>query len=150
MKKFEYVGNTSCEYLSMAFKGDKVCSFGCLGEGSCSKRCPAEAIKEENGVAVVKKALCIGCGACAKGCPKSVIELVPKRVKVYVACSSKCKGKEVMTACKTGCIGCGLCAKNCPENAITLVDNLAVIDYSKCTGCKTCVAKCPRKIIKEL
>ncbi len=149
-KMFEYVGNLSCEAKNTAFNGDKICNFACLSGGSCALVCTADAIETNNGVAKVDKRLCGGCSACAKACPKKIIELIPRSASVFVACSSKCKGKEVLTACKVGCIGCGLCVKNCPENAISLVDNLAVIDYSKCSGCKTCVAKCPRKIIKEL
>lgn len=148
-KKFDYVGNSSCEAKNSLFSGDKKCSNGCLGGGTCTNNCLYGAIKTENGVAKTIKALCVGCSVCVKNCPKKVIELIPKSAYVYVACSSHCKGKEVTSACKLGCIGCGLCVKNCPENAITLEDNLAVIDYNKCTGCKTCVAKCPRKIIKE-
>ena len=149
-KMFEYVGNYSCEAKNSAFNGDKTCNFACLSGGSCSLVCTAEAITTKNGVAKIDKRLGGGCSACVKACPKKIIELVPRSASVFVACSSKCKGKEVLTACKVGCIGCGLCVKNCPENAISLIDNLAVIDYSKCSGCKTCVAKCPRKIIKEL
>jgi ferredoxin len=121
-----------------------------LGCGDCAIACTFEGIKVENGVAVGCPSDCTACGSCIKACPKHIIELIPKRAKVYVACSSECKGKEVMGACKVGCIGCGLCAKNCPENAITMVNNLPVIDYSKCSGCLTCVGKCPRKTIKEI
>lgn len=149
-KKFTYIGNKSCEALACYFGGDKTCSFACLGGGSCEKACKFDSVHVENGVAKTDKDTCTACGACAKACPKHVIDLIPKSAPVYVACSSKCKGKDVMDGCKVGCIGCGLCAKNCPSAAIQMVDNLPVIDYAKCTGCKTCVLKCPRKIIREL
>ena len=149
VKKFDYVGNKGCDKKVAYFGGDKVCSFGCLGDGTCALKCSNGAISTDNGVAKIDKDLCGGCGACIKVCPKSTIELIPKSATVYVACSNKCKGKDVMNACKVGCIGCSLCEKNCPENAITMVDNLPVIDYTKCSGCKTCVAKCPKKVIKE-
>lgn len=146
--KFEYVGNTDCVAQNSYMGGKKVCSSACLGGGSCINVCPHGSIKIENGVAVVDLSNCGGCGGCVIKCPKNIIELIPTTAKVYVACSSECKGKQVMDACKVGCIGCGLCAKNCPENAIQMVNNLPVIDYSKCTGCLTCVTKCPRKTIK--
>lgn len=148
--KFNYVGISSCQAKNACLGGDKVCSKGCLGCGDCALACTFNGIKVENGVALGCSSDCTACGSCIKACPKHIIELIPKRAKVYVACSSECKGKEVMNACKVGCIGCGLCAKNCPENAITMVNNLPVIDYSKCSGCLTCVAKCPRKTIKEI
>ena len=150
LTKFDYVGNDDCNFINANFKGNKACSFACLGGGTCTKVCSEGGIKMKDGTPVADKAICSACGACMRACPKHLIELIPKKAKVYVACSSKCKGKDVMGVCKVGCIGCGLCAKNCPENAITMVDNLPVIDYSKCTGCKTCVTKCPRKTIKEI
>lgn len=149
-KKLNYIGGSSCEVKNTCFGGDKVCSKGCLGGGTCEINCTFNAIKMNNGVAKSDKNSCTGCGTCVKNCPKQIIGLIPKKAKVYVACSSICKGKEVMDACKNGCIGCGLCAKNCPNGAITMVDNLPVIDYSKCTNCLTCVSKCPRKSIKQI
>lgn len=148
--KYEYVGNKDCVAENSAIGGRKVCSSACLGGGTCAKACTEEGVNIENGVAKPDRALCVGCGACVRACPKGLIELIPRSAKVYVACSSKCKGKEVLSACTVGCIGCGLCAKNCPQGAIIMQDNLAVIDYSKCTGCMLCVQKCPRKTIKEL
>ncbi len=148
--KFIYVGNDGCVAQHFVMGGTKNCTNGCLGGGTCETACPYHAISVKNGVAVADKATCASCGLCKRNCPKQLIELIPKTAKVYVACSSHCKGKDVMDSCKKGCIGCTLCAKNCPENAITMVDNLPVIDYSKCSGCLTCVAKCPRKTIKEL
>ena len=148
--KYDYIGNTGCEAEITFMGGRKICPEGCLGGGTCAAACTENGIKITDGVAVTDKDLCQSCGACVKKCPKNLIEIIPKKAKVYVACSTKCRGKDVMTACSVGCIGCGLCAKNCPEGAITMVDNLAVIDYAKCTGCKTCVSKCPRKIIKDI
>ena len=148
--KFTYVGNGGCVAQNNFMGGRKVCPEGCLGAGSCAIVCGGDGVSTDGGVAKVNKALCESCGACIKACPKGLIALIPKTAKVYVACSTKCKGKDVVSACSVGCIGCGLCAKNCPENAITMVDNLPVIDYSKCSGCKTCVNKCPRKSIKEI
>lgn len=148
--KFGYVGNIDCAIQSGFSGGKKACSFGCLGGGTCKDSCAYKAVIVENGLAKTDKALCEACGACVKACPKKIIGVIPKSAKVYIGCSSKCRGKEVIDACKNGCIGCSICAKNCPENAIDMVDNLPVIDYSKCSGCKTCVLKCPRKCIKEI
>lgn len=148
--KFVYVGNKTCEAKNAYMGGDLVCSDGCLGEGSCATVCAGDGVMVKDGVAVIDTKLCEGCGACVYKCPKSLIKLIPNTAKVYVACSSKCKGKTVMDACSVGCIGCGLCAKVCPNGAIEMVDNLPVIDYSKCTGCKLCKDKCPKKCIKEI
>ena len=148
--KYEYIGNESCLSQALYMGGKKQCPNGCMGNGTCERICPYNAIKVIDGVAYANKALCEACGLCVKNCPKKLIELIPKSSKVYVACSTYCKGKESMDNCKVGCIGCGLCAKNCPANAITMVNNLPIIDYAKCTGCKTCAKKCPRKCIKEI
>ena len=148
--KFSYSGNDSCTAQITFMGGRKVCPEGCLGGGTCVLKCTGDGVLLRDGVALIDKALCEACGACVNACPKHIITTIPKTAKVYVACSTKCKGKDVLNACTVGCIGCGLCAKNCPQGAITMVDNLPVIDYEKCNGCKTCVAKCPRKSIKEI
>ncbi|MBQ6980106.1 MAG: RnfABCDGE type electron transport complex subunit B [Clostridia bacterium] len=148
--KFLYVGNEGCDAKCSFAGGNKACAFGCLGEGTCASVCDYDAIKVVDGVAQVNPQKCVACGKCVKACPKHIIELLPKDIKVVVACSSLLKGKDVMAACKNGCIGCGLCAKNCPKNAIEMVDNLPKIDYAKCTGCLTCSLKCPRKCIREI
>ena len=145
--KFEYFGNPTCAGVHSILGGNKTCPFACLGCGDCKAVCPENAIEVTARLAQVDPDRCVSCGACINTCPKKIVERIPFSAPVFVACSSKCKGKEVMNACKVGCIACGLCAKACPHGAITMQDNLPVIDYTKCTGCLTCVTKCPRHII---
>lgn len=146
-KAFEYSGNITCAAKNTLLSGDKICKYSCLGCGDCASVCPENCITVENGVAYITPDACISCGACIATCPKDVIARIPASAPIFVACSSKCKGKEVLNACSVGCIGCGMCAKKCPSGAITMVNNLPVIDYKKCTGCKTCVQTCPRHTI---
>ncbi len=146
-QKFEYKGNPTCAANASLLGGNKACSTACLGCGDCKAVCPENAINVSERLAQIDPDRCISCGACITACPKEIIGRIPASAPVYVACSSKCKGKDVMNVCKVGCIACGLCAKSCPHGAITMQDNLPVFDYSKCTGCLTCVSKCPRKII---
>ena len=148
VRTFRPVGASTCAETAALFGGDKLCKEGCLGCGDCTAVCTESGVHVEDGVAQIDADKCLGCGACILTCPKHVIGRIPASAPVYVACSSHCKGKEVMAACDVGCIGCGLCAKKCPSSAITMKDNLPVIDYSKCTGCMTCVEACPKKVIK--
>lgn len=148
--RFNYMGNEGCAAKNAFGGGNKACAYGCIGEGDCFSSCDYGAISVKDGVAFVDVKKCAACGKCAKNCPKKIIELIPKKTAVYIACSSKCKGKEVMNACKKGCISCGICVKNCPSGAITMDNNIPVIDYSKCTGCKICLNKCPRKCINSV
>ena len=147
--RFSYMGYGDCQSAQLIAGGRKVCSFGCMGLGSCVKVCPKDAIKVgADGLARVDSEKCISCGQCISECPKSLIARIPRSAKVFVACRSDCKGKEVREMCTGGCIGCGLCMRSCPAGAIEMKDNLPVIDYRKCTGCGTCAAKCPTKCIK--
>lgn len=148
INKFDYIGNQDCISEMIYHGGQKLCTTACLGLGSCTKVCPADAIKIIDNRTVVDPSICTSCGNCLKTCPRVCIERIPATAPVYVACHSHCKGKEVMGQCTNGCIACGLCVRNCPQHAITMVDNLPTIDYSLCTNCKTCVAKCPKKVIK--
>ncbi len=148
--KYDYQGYGDCTAQNMLAGGSKACHAGCMGTGTCSIKCPYDAITVKDGVAVVDPDLCRSCGLCIKACPKGIIKRIPVSAQVYVACSNHDRGKDVTSKCSVGCIACGLCVRNCPSDAIHIIDNVAVIDYSKCTHCKTCVAKCPRKIILEV
>ncbi len=143
-RKAEYHGIKDCLAASQLQGGDKACLYGCLGYGDCFRACPFGAITMgEDGLPHINVNLCTGCGECVKACPKDILELVPIKQKVFVACSSHDFGKDVITVCKVGCIACGKCERECPVGAIKVVDKLAVIDYSKCINCGKCVKVCP-------
>lgn len=147
-KDYEYHGLNDCVMVNMMQAGGpKSCNYGCLGEGSCVKACPFDAIHIVNGVAVVDKEECKACSKCIAACPKKLIELVPYDQKHLVQCSSHDKGKDVMKACSVGCIGCKMCEKVCESDAVKVEGNVAHIDPEKCTNCGKCAEKCPKKII---
>lgn len=149
-QKFNYTGNPTCADCASLLGGNKSCKYGCLGCGDCIGACAEKSVTVKDTVAKIYAPACASCGACIAACPKHIIERIPASAKVYVACSSHDRGKDVMNVCKVGCIACGLCARNCPEHAITMENNLPVIDYKKCVGCKICVSKCPKKTIVEI
>jgi Na+-translocating ferredoxin:NAD+ oxidoreductase RNF subunit RnfB len=146
--KYEYYGVRDCNKAALVpGRGNKKCSYGCMGFGSCVTACAFDAIHIIDGIAYVDKEKCTGCSACVVQCPNKLIEMVPASARHLVACSSLDKGKEVKLACSVGCIGCKLCVKACEFDAITVDNNLARIDYSKCTNCGKCAAVCPVKVI---
>ncbi|MDY5845454.1 MAG: RnfABCDGE type electron transport complex subunit B [Bariatricus sp.] len=146
---YEYTGIEDCVMASqMQNGGSKGCSFGCLGFGNCVKACQFDAIHVVDGIAVVDPEKCKACGSCVSACPKRLIEIVPYEQKHLVHCSSRDKGKDVMSVCSVGCIGCKMCEKVCEFGAVTVIDNIAHIDPQKCTNCGKCAEKCPKKIIK--
>lgn len=146
--QYLYYGVKDCNNAAIVpGGGDKQCSHGCMGYGSCVQICEYNAISIIDGVAVVDPDLCQACGKCLKICPNHVISLIPYQKQAYVKCNSKELALRARKNCSVSCIGCGLCARNCPNNAIIIENSLARIDYTKCTNCGICKEKCPRKCI---
>jgi electron transport complex protein RnfB len=146
-RKYDYRGAQDCLAAMRLAGGQRTCSYGCMGLGSCTAVCKFDAIHVVNGIARVDFEKCTGCGMCVRTCPKSIIRLIPASGSTWVGCMSKERGPGVRSFCDVGCIGCKLCEKACEFDAVKVVDNIAEIDYSKCTNCGACVAACPRKII---
>lgn len=148
MVQYNYYGMKDCRMTSVVpGSGEKACSYGCMGYGSCVKACAFDAIHVVDKIALVDKEKCVACGRCLSACPNNLIELVPYKAKHLVACNSNDRGKEVKAKCEVGCIACTLCTKQCEFDAIHMKDNLPVIDYGKCTSCGKCAEKCPVKVI---
>lgn len=92
--QYSYFGMEDCNKITVVpGGGDKACTFGCLGSGSCVKACQFDAIHVVDGVAVVDKEKCVACGKCVSSCPNNLIELVPYKSEHLVQCSSHAKGK---------------------------------------------------------
>lgn len=147
---YDYDGVKDCVAASqMQNKGQKICTYGCLGFGTCKKACPFGAIEIVNGIAKVDREKCKACGKCVVSCPKQLIELIPYDSEYAVQCNSHDKGPVVKKGCSAGCIGCTLCTKQCESEAITVDGFLAHIDYEKCISCGKCAEKCPAKVIEK-
>ncbi len=150
---YEYTGIQDCHAALANFSGPKVCNFGCIRLGSCSRVCPFGAIQMgADGLPIIDPYLCTGCNKCVEECPQNILRLVGISHRVTVRCLNIDKGKSARLACSTACIKCKLCEKNCPEGAVQVLPRgngtVAVIDYEKCTNCGICAAKCPTKAIQ--
>jgi len=143
-----YHGITDCRAAHLIGQVDRVCSYGCIGLGTCVEACAFDAMEIYNGVCRVIPENCVACGKCVEVCPRDLIVLLPKGRQVFVPCKSLDVGKVTTRACEIGCIGCKKCVKVCPSDAIEFENNLARIIPEKCTQCFECVEACPRDLIK--
>lgn len=141
--KFEYIGIEDCRAANQISGGNKACSYGCLGFGTCKSVCQFGAIDIIDGIAVIDPEKCTACKKCIDACPKNIIELVPYKQRVIVKCANNELGKVARKNCTISCLGCGICEKKCPFDAIKVENNLAKIDYEKCKNCGLCAEVCP-------
>ncbi len=139
-----YQGMESCRGAALVAGGGKNCTFGCLGHGDCKEACPFDAIRMSPfALPIVDEAKCTACGNCVVACPKNLFSIHPVSHQLWVACSTKLRGKEAKEACAVACIGCGLCAKDAPE-AVSMRDNLPIVDYAKNELATTAaIQRCP-------
>jgi RnfABCDGE-type electron transport complex B subunit len=147
-RRATYNGIADCASAQAIAGGDKACTYGCLGYGSCARICPVNAIHMLNGIAKIDKKRCIACGKCVAACPRRLIKLVPAAAEIHVLCSSKDKGPAVKKVCGTGCLGCSICAK-LSDGAISMDGFLAMVDYSQPLTHEEVVAKCPGHCIRK-
>ena len=129
-KRFFYNGVFDCNSAALVFGGDKACTYGCLGLGTCAGVCPFGAIEMlPGGLARVDPEKCTGCTKCVSSCPKDIIRMIPAKRNLHILCSSHDKGGAARKHCKVACIGCMKCVKAAPEGAIAMDNFLAVVDY---------------------
>ncbi|MDP8219511.1 MAG: 4Fe-4S binding protein, partial [Candidatus Theseobacter exili] len=147
-ERFIYNGIHNCESAQQLMGGSKACTYGCLRFGDCVKVCNFDAIRmNSNNLPEIDEKKCTGCGLCVKACPRSIITLIPKKERVYLACVSQNTAKTVKAACSVGCIACKICSlpKFTPSGGITMEGNLPEMHYDKEHAFEGALQKCPNK-----
>lgn len=148
--KFKALGVETCADASkIRSAGMDICQVGCVGLGACTEVCRFDAIKIEDGTAVVDSDKCVGCFDCVRACPNDLIVEVPYKGSKMVACASTYSWEEKLRVCGQGCIGCGDCADNCPNGAIIIKNGCAVVDNDLCENCFICSYVCSRYALME-
>ncbi len=147
-QKYNYNGINDCNQAVAMFGGSKVCSYGCVGLGSCVRACAFDAIDITKDLdVIVNEPKCTGCTLCVPVCPKDIIHMEPAKTEIFNSCSSLDKGGPTKKYCNVGCTACKLCEKACEYDAIKVENYLAIFDYEKCTHCNDCTVVCPPESI---
>ncbi|MBU3916834.1 RnfABCDGE type electron transport complex subunit B [bacterium] len=129
-KKGVYLGLKNCIGAHLAFGGEKLCSYGCLGFADCVKSCPFDAIMmNDNGLPEVNEETCTGCGNCEIACPRNIIEIHPQSRNLFIFCRNQDEAKYTRSVCIKACNACKACVKKVEEGQIEIKNNLAVINY---------------------
>ncbi|MBQ9300718.1 MAG: RnfABCDGE type electron transport complex subunit B [Clostridia bacterium] len=142
-ERYNYDGYHSCQMAAQMVGGPKMCSYSCVGLGDCADVCKFDAIRIENGIAVIDPDRCTACGMCEKTCPRHAIRLMPRDASVIVRCQNSDTGRIAREACMKACIACKRCEKTCQYDAIHVENGFAKIDTDKCTRCGECAKNCP-------
>ena len=150
-RKADYRGIKTCYAGSLIQKGNKLCSYGCLGFGDCVLVCDFDALIMGNeDLPIVNREKCTGCGMCVRACPKNLFELHPVSRKFFVFCKSHDDAKNSRNHCKNACIACKFCTRGAGKGEIVMENSLSVIKdpsvYDK-PEAREWILKCPTKII---
>lgn len=154
VSRFYYQGIQDCHAAQLVGGGHKACEYGCLGLGSCVEACPFDALSmSKKGLPVVDEEKCTACGICVSTCPRGIMQLIPRKQKVYLACVSQDKAKDVKSVCKVGCFACKICTteKVTSTEAIVMDGNLPRIKDIESEDLFKAVEKCPANcyVIRE-
>lgn len=148
--KYNYVGLNDCRAIALELGGNKACTYGCLGAGTCKEVCVFDAVVIEDGLAIIDKDKCTACLKCVEVCPKNLIKMLPYKQEVMVKCNSHDPGRDVRGACSVGCIGCVICSR-AYEGGFELDNNLAHAIYDLDNPDEEALAeaieKCPNSCI---
>jgi electron transport complex protein RnfB len=94
--KIDYVGIEDCRAVMMISDGEKGCSYGCVGQGTCVRACPFGAITiGDDRLPHINKNMCKSCAICVDECPNDILVMASDSEKVHVLCRSNDKGKLV-------------------------------------------------------
>jgi Na+-translocating ferredoxin:NAD+ oxidoreductase subunit B len=146
-----YDGIGDCHAAIVIGDSGRVCSYGCIGLGTCVRACPENAITiNSNGLAVIDTELCTGCEACLAVCPRSIISMIPAVHKIYLACANRDHGSRVKNYCCVGCTACAICVKVTPTGAVSMESNLPVLDYFTRETFVAAANKCPQNCFIDM
>jgi RnfABCDGE-type electron transport complex B subunit len=140
----KYDGEPSCRAAARVAGGGKACFWGCLGFGDCDRACDFDAIHmSSHGLPVVDEDKCTACGDCVEVCPKDLFSLHQQSHRLWVACSSREAGDQVLEECEVACTACGRCEMDAPAGLITMKRQLPVVHYDQPHQTRVPIERCP-------
>jgi Na+-translocating ferredoxin:NAD+ oxidoreductase RNF subunit RnfB len=139
-----YHGPGTCRAAAQVAGGGKGCFWGCLGLDDCYEVCDFDAIRmSEHALPVIDEEKCTACGDCVEACPKDLIALHPVSHRLWVACSSREAGDELLDDCEVACTACARCEMDAPGGLISMRGNLPIVDYDRNHASRAPIQRCP-------